>query len=256
MPTFTSFDGLELNYTIWAGQSTTGERPPVVLQHGFAADTNANWIGPGVVAALRTAGFTVISLDARGHGRSAKPHEEDRYREDTMARDVSAMLDELKLAEVALVGYSMGAIIALAVTIGDERIRRLVVGGVGRGIVVSGGVDTSVVTPEMISTALLAEDTAGLPPQSAPFRALADALGADREALAALARAVTSGPLELAAIKVPTLVLVGDADPLAAEPERLSAAISGAELRKVPGDHLTAVMDPAFSEALVKFLNA
>ncbi|MEU4340642.1 hypothetical protein AB0H00_05100 [Nocardia sp. NPDC023852] len=45
-----------------------------MLPHGVVADTNANWMSTGVVGALRAAGRTVVSLDARGHGRSDKPH--------------------------------------------------------------------------------------------------------------------------------------------------------------------------------------
>jgi len=251
MPRFASFDGLHLNYTRWEGE---GGHRPVVLQHGFAADTNANWLSTGVVAALRAAGFTVISLDARGHGRSEKPHDETFYGEDSMVRDVSALLDELGLDEVSLVGYSMGAIIALAVTAADSRIRALATGGVGSGIVDFGGVDTRVVKPVEIAAAMLAEDPATVPPSGAPFRLLADLLGGDRQALAAVALAARDGSLDLSSISVPTLVLAGDQDPLAAEPERLAAAIAGARLVRIPGDHMTAVMAPAFSEALVAFL--
>ena len=253
MPTFASFDGLKLNYTVWEGD---GAHLPVVLQHGFAADTNVNWIATGVVAALREAGFTVISLDARGHGRSEKPHDESRYTEATMARDVSALLDHLELDEVSLAGYSMGAIIALAATAADKRIRRLATGGVGSGIVDFGGVDLRVVKPADIASALLAEDPMAVPASGVPFRLLADATGADRQALAAVALASREGSLDLSSIGVPTLVLAGDQDILAAEPERLAAAIAGARLVRIPGDHMTAVMSPAFSEALVSFLSA
>ncbi len=255
MPTFASFDGLRLNYTVWEGD---GAHHPVLLQHGFAADTNANWISTGVVAALRSAGLTVISLDARGHGRSEKPHDEAAYTGDSMARDISALLDELGLDEVSLVGYSMGAIIALSSTASDKRIRRLATGGVGSGIVDFGGVDLRVVKPAEIASALLAEDPSTVPPSGVPFRLLADATGGDRQALAAVALASASqeGSLNLSAIGVPTLVLSGDQDLLAAEPERLAAAIAGARLVRIPGDHMTAVMSPAFSEALVAFLTA
>lgn len=253
MPTFASFDGLRLHYTVWEGD---GAHRPVLLQHGFAADTNANWISTGVVAALRSAGFTVISLDARGHGRSEKPHDESRYTEDAMARDVSALLDELGLDEVSMVGYSMGAIIALTVTAADKRIRCLATGGVGSGIVDFGGVDLRVLKPADIAAALLAEDPASVPPSGVPFRLLADAVGGDRRALAAVASASRQGRLDLSAIGVPTLVLAGEQDQLAAEPERLAAAIAGARLVRIPGDHMTAVMSPAFAEALVSFLSA
>jgi pimeloyl-ACP methyl ester carboxylesterase len=251
MPIFTSFDGLQLNYTRWDG---TGDGLPVVLQHGFAADTNANWIGPGVVKALRAAGLTVISLDARGHGRSEKPHDEARYKDDTMARDVSALLDELGLDEVSLVGYSMGSIIALSVASTDKRVRRLAIGGVGSGVVDLGGIDTRAVTPEDISAALLASDPVDAPPAGAPFRLLADTLRGDRVALAAVARSVRGAQVDLSTITVPTLVLAGDADPLASEPHRLAEAFPDATLTLIPRDHLAAVMHPLFSSTLTTFL--
>lgn len=251
MPTFASFDELTLNYSVWEG---TSDAPPVVLQHGFAADTNANWMGPGVVKALRAAGLTVISLDARGHGRSTKPHDEASYGEDTMARDVQALFDELGLKEVSLVGYSMGAVIALAVAGRDSRVRRLAIGGVGSGVVDCGGIDTRVVTREAISTALLADDPATVPAAGAVFRALADSLGADRKALAAVASAIQAQVVDLDSVRVPVLVLAGHTDSLATEPERLVAALPDARLQLIPGDHLTAVMAPEFSRTLVTFV--
>lgn len=253
MPTFTSFDGLELSYTVRDGDGT--RRRPVVLLHGFAADAAVNWAATGVVKALGDAGFTVILPDARGHGASAKPHDEASYGDDALAHDVSALLDELGLDDVALVGYSMGAIIALTATARDPRIRCLATGGVGSGVVDFGGVDTRVVKTAEISEALLTSDVSTIPPSALPFRLLADTTGADRQALAALVRSSdTNTPADLTAIGVPTLVLAGDQDPLAAEPERLAAAIAGARLVRVPGDHLTAVVSPSFASALVSFL--
>lgn len=55
-------------------------------------------------------------------------------------------------------------------------------------------------------------------------------------------------------ITAPTLVLVGDADPIAARPEVLAAAVPRAQLRVITGDHLSAVTDPAFAPAIVEFL--
>ena len=46
------------------GPALGGGLPPVVLHHGFAADTHANWVAPGVVAALVDAGRAVVSVDA------------------------------------------------------------------------------------------------------------------------------------------------------------------------------------------------
>lgn len=266
MERFRSADGVEIVYDVWpAGGptpgastpsgSTAGGLPPVVLHHGFIANAHLNWVAPGVVDALAGAGRSVVALDARGHGRSGKPHDPGAYGEDVMARDLSALLDELGAPEVDLVGYSMGAVVALIAASREPRIRRLAVGGVGAGIVELGGVDTRILRPEALAAALLADDPATVTdPQAREFRTFADALGADRRALAAQAASVHAAPIALASITAPTLVLAGDADPLAARPEVLAAAIPGAELRLVPGDHLTAVDDPAFAAHLIAFL--
>jgi pimeloyl-ACP methyl ester carboxylesterase len=252
MPTFTSFDGLQLSYTVWEGDGRL--RRPVLLQHGFAADAQANWVGPGVVEALLDAGFTVVALDARGHGGSEKPHDESRYGEETMARDISALLDELGYDEVSLAGYSLGAIVALTVAANDKRVRCLATGGVGSGVVDFGGVDVRVVSPEQVAAGLLAKDRADVPAAVLPFRRLVRRTGGDVEALAAVLRASQQQTrIDLTAITVPTLVLAGESDQLAAEPERLAAAIAGARLVRVPGDHMTAVADPAFVAALAGF---
>ncbi|HEY8526400.1 MAG TPA: alpha/beta fold hydrolase [Acidimicrobiales bacterium] len=273
MERFTSADGVEIVYDIWpAGEGSSGAAPPgdapageassggsglppVVLHHGFIADANINWVAPGVVGALAGAGRTVVALDARGHGRSGKPHDPAAYGEDVMARDLSALLDVLGAPAVDLVGYSMGAVVALIAASREPRIRRLVVGGVGAGIVELGGVDTRILAPDALVAALQTDDPDSLTdPQTRAFRAFADAVGADRRALAAQAASVHAAPIALARITAPTLVLAGDADPLAGRPEVLAAAIPGAELRLVPGDHLAAVAEPAFAAHVVAFL--
>ncbi|MEU0540187.1 alpha/beta hydrolase [Nocardia sp. NPDC005978] len=249
MAKFTTWDGLQLNYRVWEGEGST-----VVLQHGVVADTNANWMSVGVVAALQAAGHRVISLDARGHGRSEKPHDPARYSWQAMADDMRALFDELDLNEVALVGYSMGGIISLLVTQADDRVRRLAIGGIGSGVVDCGGIDWRAIDPDEI-VAAMAGDGSDAVPRAKMFRMLADALGADREAIAALVAGLNEAPIKTVAdIAVPTLVLAGDADPLAAEPERLAAAIPDATLVVLPGDHFAATIDPGFAGALVEFL--
>src|ERR1700691_1583811 len=109
--TFKSWDQLEISYQQWGQQRTAS--PPVVLHHGFVADAESNWVAPGVVEALLAAGRRVIAPDARGHGRSQKPHDPARYGEDRMARDLAVLLDTIDVQQIALVGYSMGAIVSL-----------------------------------------------------------------------------------------------------------------------------------------------
>jgi pimeloyl-ACP methyl ester carboxylesterase len=87
------------------------------------------------------------------------------------------------------------------------------------------------------------------------FRRLAERSGADLEALAAVITAGHPPATELGRITVAALVLVGADDPLARGSERLAAAIPGARHQVVPGDHLSAVAEPAFADAIIDFLS-
>lgn len=252
MPSFTAADGVEIVYQTWG--EPAGE-PPVVLHHGFVADANLNWVGPGVVAALADAGRWVVAPDARGHGASGKPHDPAAYGEGAMARDLGTLFDVLGAEAVDLAGYSMGAIVSLLAATTDARIRRLVVGGVGCGVVEVGGVDTRVIEPGSMVAALEADDPGTITdPGAAGFRLFADAVGADRRALAAQARSIRVAPLALDRITAPTLVLAGDQDPLAARPEVLAGAIPGARVALLSGDHFGAVTDPRFAGLTADFL--
>jgi pimeloyl-ACP methyl ester carboxylesterase len=252
MKAFESFDGTRIVYEQW-GQD--GRLPWVVLHHGFIADARTNWVRPGVVEALVSAGRRVTALDARSHGRSDKPTEPERCGEGNMAGDLKALFDRLGEPHVDLVGYSMGAVVSLIAASRDPRVRRLVVGGVGEGVVVCGGVDRRVLDPGQLARALGADDPSAIEdPTARGFRAFVDAVGADREGLIAHCRAVHRSPIALDEIAAPTLVIVGEQDALARKPEVLVGAIPGATLKRVPGDHQQAVAAPEFARGIVGFL--
>jgi pimeloyl-ACP methyl ester carboxylesterase len=249
---FKTDDGLQIAFYEWGVQ---GPAPPVVLHHGFVANAHANWEMPGVVAALVSAGRRVIAPDARGHGASDRPHEPARYGEGRMAQDLSGLLLATGLGEIDLVGYSMGAVVALLFAADDRRVRRLVVGGVGSGIVECGGVDRRALSNDSIIEALSADDPATVAAEGArAFRALADTLGSDRRALIAQARSIHRGEIALARISAPTLVLAGDADPLAIRPQALVDALPQATLRMLDGDHMQTLSDARFASSIVEFL--
>jgi pimeloyl-ACP methyl ester carboxylesterase len=256
MDQFTSFDGVEIAYQVW-GNAGAG-LPPVVLHHGFVVDAATNFVGPGIVDALVAAGRQVIAPDARGHGASGKPHDPDRYGEPAMARDLGCLLDTLDVAAVDLVGYSMGAVVAaIFAATAPHRVRRLVLSGVGAGVAELGGVDTRVLPPAEVAAVLLTSSQAAVEASpAAPFRMLADAIGADRVALAAQVNAAHQAPIALDRITAPTLVLVGEDDTLAERPQVLAAAIPGARWRLVSGDHMTSVRAAAYAPALVEFLTS
>jgi pimeloyl-ACP methyl ester carboxylesterase len=258
---FESWDGLQIAYQEWDEQTAAHESaepslPPVVLHHGFVANAEANWVATGVVEALTSTGRKVIAPDARGHGRSEKPHDPARYGEDRMARDLGVLLDTIDVPLVDLVGYSMGAIVSLIFASTDQRVRRLVVGGVGSGVIECGGVDRRAVPNEEIMQALSVDDPSSLEvvPAAVAFRRLADALGSDREALVAQASSVYRGEIALGDISAPTLLLAGDTDPLAIRPQVLADAIPGGTLELLSGNHVEVLGDPRFKRSIVEFL--
>jgi len=79
----------------------------VVLQHGFSDFTGCWGPLPGL---LVERGYRVAMMDARGHGRSAKP--EDGYDLTTFTSDMMGMVDHLKLNQPVIVGHSMGGSMA------------------------------------------------------------------------------------------------------------------------------------------------
>jgi non-heme chloroperoxidase len=81
-----------------------GSGSPVVLMHGWPLNGDA-W--EKQTAALLAAGHRVITYDRRGFGRSSKPGVGYNY--DTFAADLDALLTALDLADVSLVGHSMGS---------------------------------------------------------------------------------------------------------------------------------------------------
>jgi 3-oxoadipate enol-lactonase len=81
--------------------------PTVVLLHGLLASADLNW--SGCYAALGEH-FRVVALDHRGHGRGI--HARGRFRLEDCADDVAALADVLGLRTFVAVGYSMGGPIA------------------------------------------------------------------------------------------------------------------------------------------------
>lgn len=80
-----------------------GSGQPVVLIHGYPL-SGASW--EKQVPVLLNAGYRVITYDRRGFGRSSQPTEGYNY--DTFAEDLQQLIEQLKLQDFTLVGFSMG----------------------------------------------------------------------------------------------------------------------------------------------------
>ena len=88
------------------------------------------------------------------------------------------------------------------------------------------------------------------------FRQLAEHTGAGLGALAAMQRSERAGfdSARLADVRLPVMVLMGEDDALVGSADKLAAAIPGAKLVKVPGNHFSAVIAPALKTEVVAFL--
>jgi pimeloyl-ACP methyl ester carboxylesterase len=243
MATFTSFDGVNLSY------SEEGDGATVVLLHGFAADTNVNYVRAGLLDALLDEGYRVITLDARGHGLSEKPTDPGAYADDAMRRDVQALFDRLGIVQALVVGYSMGGHTALRLAAADPRVKALVLLGVGeRG---DDAQDDGEGAARMID-ALESGDADAL--EHAEMRNIRIMAGLDTAPLVAYLRAGRPDDHEgIDDVKVPAIVIVGEDDRAATDAPRLAERL-GAPLVTVPGDHFTSNARPELHRALLAFV--
>lgn len=240
-------DGLRLAYRV------VGEGSPIVLVHGFASTHEVNWVATGWSRALVDAGRRVIMADGRGHGASDKPHDEDDYTLEAMAGDVIALMDHLGEPGTDLMGYSMGGMVSLvAASMWPERFDRVIAAGVGERLL-----DTNKDSSAVIE-ALLTDDPASIENEGAKmFRLFADQNKQDRVALAACFEAVRADfPVEgLAQIQRPVLIVAGEKDDQAGPAAPLAALIPDGRGFTVPKrDHMRAVGDHAYKDAVLKFL--
>lgn len=112
-------NGVDLYY------ETYGAGDPVILLHGGLADGD-QWVS--VIPDIVAAGFQVINMDSRGHGRSSFDDTTISYA--LMANDVLGLMDYLDLAKADIVGWSDGAIIGLELALTHpERLHKLVAYG-------------------------------------------------------------------------------------------------------------------------------
>ncbi|MHA3701842.1 alpha/beta fold hydrolase [Jatrophihabitans sp. YIM 134969] len=276
MPEVTAHSGLLSKVQVHV-EDPGGPGRPVVLIHGWPL-SGASWseqIGP-----LRDAGLRPITYDRRGFGRSDKPNKGYDY--DTLADDLAAVLDELELQDVSLVGFSMG---------GGEVARYLARHGAGR---IRSVVFAAAVPPYLAKT----DDNPDGPLDQAAADEMENGLKSDRDAFfpefvrnfysvngeleatpqqvdeaVALAQqsdqdaaigcmeafATTDFRDDLTTVTVPTLVIHGDSDavvPFEGSGRRTHEAVAGSELvvvRDAPhGFNVTHAAQ--FNEALVAFL--
>jgi pimeloyl-ACP methyl ester carboxylesterase len=270
--------GKENNTDIQIYYEDRGSGRPVVLVHGWPLNGGA-WERQS--AALLAAGHRVITYDRRGFGKSSQPAEGYDY--DTMAKDTFHLLEALDLKDAALVGFSMGGgeVARYMGKYDNGRINKVCfMSSIAPALRKSGS------NPEGVDPAVfegikgqIEKDRYALLEQFLKNFFNVDALG-DRISSAAVhanfnvaAAASYQATLncvdawledfrdDIKQIKVPTLVIHGDADrilPIEATGARTAKLIPGATLHVIKdGPHgLNWTHATEVNEALLKFLES
>ena len=251
-----------------------GAGPPVVLLHGFTG--RGSTMAP---AAAGLAGRRQLFVDLPGHGESGAPANASAYTLDATVTDLCHALDALDAPAVDLLGYSLGARIALGFACRrPARIRRLVLVGGRAGLAdesermrrraddealakrieeegVVAFVDHWMALPLFASQARLGS--------AALARARAERLENRAHGLANSLRGIGAGaqpPLfdALPAVAVPTLLVTGDEDErFAVVAEALARRMPDAVHRRVPeAGHAAHLEQPdAFAALVAPFLS-
>lgn len=89
-----------------------GSGEPIITTHGFH-ENGTYWGLTGVSAGLATAGYRVVDMDMRGHGRSAPDGPDTPYDVDTVAADIGALADHLGFQRFHLLTHATGGIAGL-----------------------------------------------------------------------------------------------------------------------------------------------
>jgi 2-succinyl-6-hydroxy-2,4-cyclohexadiene-1-carboxylate synthase len=264
---------LEVNGTSLEVRSG-GQGPPLLLLHGFTG-RGSSWAPH--LPALRRSHRTIV-IDLLGHGRSDAPANPARYAIERQADDLAGLARALGAPVADVVGYSMGARIALQLALDHPAaVRRLVLESPSAGILepaararrraadealagtiehdgVAAFVDRWAAQPIFASHAAL--------PAAARARLRRQRLGHTPVGLANALRGGGQGtmaPLEhrLGEVRVPTLVVVGSLDRTGRErAEVVAAGIPGARLSVVAGAGHTPHLErpAAFRRLVVAFL--
>jgi len=252
---------------------------PVLLIHGWPLSAQA-W--EPQVSVLRAAGYRVVAYDRRGFGRSDKP--ESGYDYDALADDLQRVMDQCALQDVTLVGFSMGGgeVARYVARWGESRLHSVVfAAAVPPYLMKTADNPEGPLTPEkahQMKNALERDRSSFFDQFTRDFFSAHGALqvtesqrgdaialchqSAQHAASACMdSFGTTDFRDDLRKLKVPTLVIHGDADaivPIEGSGQRTHRAVPHSQLVTIDGapHGLNVSHAQAFNEALLSFLRA
>lgn len=229
------------------GYEEVGDGPPLILVHGWGA-AGWEWRQEGWVDSLGKDRRLLIP-DVLGHGSSAKPHDLAPYSTTRLGGDMVALLDAVGVERADILGYSMGAAIALAaVVVAPDQVGALIAGGI---------------PPEDASDRVaIARGLRGEGALSDRARSYRDwAAGWPDNDLHALSLSMEAGCSppdcsELALYGGEALIVAGTRDWRREATERIAGCLPGGRFLAVDGaDHMAAFHDARFKAAVTAFLD-
>jgi len=241
-------DGTALYYEVH------GEGPVLLLTHGFMC-TSETW-APQIAALSRH--FKVIVWDLRGHGRTVAPDDPAQYSGEAAAADMAALLDHAGAESAIIGGHSLGGYLSLVFHLRHpERVRALLIIASGPGFR-----DDAARAQWNARAIRKAErfERDGL--REGEAEGYVHHMGAKGLALAARGMvAQRDGRVieTLSAIKVPSLIVVGENDtPFLGSAEYMSQKIPGAEKVAIAnaGHNVNADQPRLFDDAVLGFLGS
>jgi pimeloyl-ACP methyl ester carboxylesterase len=192
-----SVNGMQMYYEV------SGQGDPIVVLHG----AYMNIPSMGAIIPMLAKTHRVYAVEFQGHGRTADIDRPITY--PNLADDVAAFMDAVGLAKADVFGYSMGAATGLQLAIRHPA-------KVNKLVSASGGYDAEgwqpefkamipTMTPEMFAGTPLPAEYRKLAPNPNGFPELA-------RKLIALEKEPMAWEADVKALKLPVLIIAGDAD--------------------------------------------
>jgi pimeloyl-ACP methyl ester carboxylesterase len=227
--------------------------PTVLCVHGFASSCRDNWVSTGWVRDLTRAGFRVLGVDQRGHGRSDKPHDPRDYTMDALVGDLLIVLDTYLLDSVLYAGYSLGGRVGWQLLVdAPDRVSRGVLGGIPDG--------RPLARLDIAQARAFAETGTPIEDRvTQNYVTLAERVpGNDLRVLVALAEGMRLGdadPDPARPPQQPVLFATGSDDAILEPSRRLASVAPRGEFVEIPGrHHFNAPGSRVFREAALRFL--
>lgn len=200
-------DGVRIAYDV---HNPAGTGVPLLLTHGFGATARMWDANTGPLAADRP----VIVWDHRGHGASDAPADPAAYSEEISVADMAALLDAVGAPRAVVCGMSLGGFLSLAFHLAHpQRVAALVLVDTGPGYRNDGARERWNERVAAIAARLEADGTATGSASAEVAQAVHEHPGGlPRVARGVMAQRDARVIDSLAAITVPTLVVVGAQD--------------------------------------------